>query len=180
MIVHVRATVDKQRRRGEVAPRAANISAVSAPCGIIRLYSGRPCGGTAIICDQVLRARVEVGAVLDEQPHDLGMFLRDRPHQRGLSARATRVGLGALCEQQFSDPGALPARAAAISGVSPDNKREIRIAPASSSRSTIAALPLRLAAHNGVAPMSFAAFTFAPELKQTIDAGEIVAIGGPV
>ena len=96
-----------------------------------------------------------------QQLDDIGVRLRNSPHQRRLAARAARIGVRALREQA-STAAVFPDRDATISGVSPETSAALGLAPASSKRFTSAALPFVLAAHSGVTPRSFAAFTFAP------------------
>ena len=68
----------------------------------------------------------------------------------------------APCSKSNSATRALPARAAAMSGVSPWRSARFGSAPASSNSSVTAALPFSPAAHSGVAPRSLARSTSAP------------------
>src|SRR5204862_457219 len=95
-------------------------------------------------------AEVRIGAVRDE-----------RAHHRLVAPRALTSAPFAI---SGSTTAACPARAAAITGVSPSSSAAFGFAPAWSSRFTIAWLPFRLAFHSGVTPRSVAAFTRAPAL----------------
>jgi hypothetical protein len=44
---------------------------------------------------------MNIGAVREQQLDDLGVFLRHRPHERRLTACASRVHIGALGQQLF-------------------------------------------------------------------------------
>ena len=52
-----------------------------------------------------VRAGMNVGSVRDEHLHDVGMLLRDRPHQRRLAARGARIHVGPFGDQLFDDDG---------------------------------------------------------------------------
>ena len=142
--------------------RAANISAVSPPCGIVRLYSRHAVRRHGHHLAPDLRARVHVGAVREQHLDDVRMLLRDGPHQRRLAARAARVDVGALREQLLDDVGVARARGDHQRRLAGEQRQRSDSAPACSSRRTIAALPFRLAVQSGVAPRSLAALTLAP------------------
>ena len=102
-VVHVRARGDEQLRRAEIAdPRGKHQR------GVI------PVRDRAVVLEQAvrrrrhhltpcLRTRVHVGPVREQHLHNIGMFLGDGPHQRGLAARGAGVHIGALCQQLFDD-----------------------------------------------------------------------------
>ncbi len=48
-----------------------------------------------------VRPGMDIGAMREQQLDDLGVFLRNRPHERCLTARASRVHVGALGQQLF-------------------------------------------------------------------------------
>ena len=137
--------------------RAANMSAVSPPCGIIRLYrEGRAADRHHLA---QLGARVHVGSAREKQPHDVGVLLRDGPHS-AVCPRGPRVRVRALRAAIRRRPvaGARGGHQRGLAG----KRRGVRIGACIEQPHHDSALPFRLAAHSGVAPISFAAFTVAP------------------
>ena len=116
----VRAGRDEQLRRCEIADaRREHQRRVAAVRNRPVVFEAGRAASTAITSLHIVRPRVDVGTVRDEHLDDVGMLLRDGPHQRGLPARRADVDLGALRQQLFDDLGVARVRAATISGVSP-------------------------------------------------------------
>ena len=85
--------------------RAANISAVSPPCGIARLYSGMPCGGTAITWLQTSERAWTSAPCASSTFTTSGCFCATA-HISAVWPRAPRAfTFGALGEQLFDDVG---------------------------------------------------------------------------
>ena len=127
-----------------------------------------------------LRARVDVGAMREQHLDDVGMLLRDGPHQRRLAACRVHVHVGAFVRAAARRPRRCPTREATISGVSPARSARLGLAPACSSRRD----------HRGAAVQAGRPQRRGAEIvrgvhvgagaNQQIGALEIVAIAGPV
>jgi hypothetical protein len=48
-------------------------------------------------------AGADIGTVREQDARDVGMLLRDRPHERRLAANGLRVDVGAFLQQQLDD-----------------------------------------------------------------------------
>ena len=142
--------------------RAANINAVSPPCGIALLYARIAVRRHRHHLAPHFRAGLNIRAVRQQHLHHFGMLLRYRPHQRRLAARAVRVHVRALGKQLFDDLGIARPRGHHQRRLARPAAPAFGFAPASSSLRTMAALPFWLAAQSGVTPRSLAAFTLAP------------------
>ena len=162
-------------------PRAANSSAVSPPCGIDRLYWGRPCGGTAITWFQT-SDRAWTSAPWASSPFTTsGVSLR-RPPTSAPSVRArhahSRSRLWRAAVRRRRD---CQSEEATITGVSPSrssgssHSHRLAAAPANHGRAAVqAGRPERRGAKvvGRVNPGACA--------NQEIGALEIVAVAGPM
>ena len=88
------------------------------------------------------------------------------------------VDVRAVGEQRFDDLR-LPVWPRSSAASSRSSAPRFGLAPAFSSRSTIAGAGVFAARASGVTPWSSAALTLAPALEQQVDRLEIVPVGGP-
>src|SRR6267143_745306 len=104
---------------------------------------------------------MNIGTVSEQHLHDLGMLLRDRPHERRLAPCTTRVHVGALGDQLLYNCSI--ARAGGDhDGCFAGQQGGVRIGAGIKRRRTITSLPFWLAVHSGVTPRSLAVFILAP------------------
>ena len=161
-VVHIGAGVDKQLRGGKIADARRKQQR-----GIAAMRNG-----AVVVKIAVRRDGHHLGPgipsahghrhVREQRLHDFRMFLR-RPPTSMPSGRARRARyVGAFRKQLFDDVGIARCERPPSAASRRASSVAFGLAPAASSRRTIAALPFWQAVHNGVAPRSFAAFTFAP------------------
>ena len=112
--------------------------------------------------------RVQVGPMLEQHRHDIGVLLRDRPHQGGLSPPTLRrIDVGPRHEELLDDTRGTATRRC-HQGVSPERSVALALAPDCKSRSTMAALAFSQAIQSGVTRRSFTAVTSAPWRIRTL------------
>ena len=171
------APASRIARTQRVQPeRAAKISGVKPPVG---RYWAR---GSDVTCAApVVRdgARVHVGAVRDQELHDVRRVAVGRPHERGLLFHDFGIDVRAVLDKSFATSVA-PARAASINAVSPSWFGDSALAPASSSVLTSPALPIFTASASGLEPYLLTTSAFAPRFKSCGDEVGVDLVNGPV
>ena len=107
LVVDVRASLDEQLRRHQIADPGRKHQRRVAAVRNHPVVFGKTVRRHGHHLAPALRARMDVGSAGEQHLDDLWMFLRDRPHQRRLAARAARVRVAPLASS-CRDGGDLP------------------------------------------------------------------------
>ena len=126
-VVDVGPGVDELPRRREITdPRREKERRVTPLLSLRNIFGAPGVGRGLDHLSPDVGASAEIGVMGQERLDDVGMPLRNRPHQRGLTARRGRLGLGAGLEQLTDHVGA-PAPRRRHQQRLPGEERRVRV-----------------------------------------------------